>query len=141
MNANVNALYAEYLIHTDGDKAAAASLTLAVMLQESRPSIAPVATDRPMTPCELARHLRVTTHKVLNWIHRGELTATNVATCQSKRPRYRIGPNDLARFQQQRVSLRTQPSGEQTVRHGRPRRRSSMLPAMLSADTTATLGP
>ena len=39
MNAAVNSLYAEYLDHTGGDKAAAASLTLAAVMAERPPAV------------------------------------------------------------------------------------------------------
>jgi excisionase family DNA binding protein len=61
--------------------------------------------DRPWTPQRFARHLRVTHHKILQWIHSGELPATNIATRQRGRPRYRISADDLARFSQERASL------------------------------------
>jgi hypothetical protein len=44
MNPAVTQLYAEYLQHTDGDKAAAASLTLAaVMVEDRQPVLEPTA--------------------------------------------------------------------------------------------------
>lgn len=146
MNPTVHAIYCEYLERTDWDKSAAAALTLADVMQsrmdaqaaQPAPVADPLPTDRPVTPRELARHLRVTTHKVLEWIRSGELIAMNVATRQSKRPRYRIEAGDLAHFQQRRVSLMT-PNGEQTVRRGGRRRRSALLASGLPiAATNAT---
>ena len=42
--------------------------------------------------------------KVLGWIKRGELRAVNVATHTGGRPRYRIGPADLAIFEAARAA-------------------------------------
>jgi hypothetical protein len=65
MNAQVNALYAEYPEQT-GDTAAAAALTLADTMQrmlDAGPRT--TAPDQPMTVPEVAKLLRVTTMKVL----------------------------------------------------------------------------
>lgn len=56
MNAAVNALYAEYLEHTGGDKAAAASLTLAAVMFENGHSSSPPTS---LTPEEAAARLRL----------------------------------------------------------------------------------
>lgn len=58
MNAVVNALYAEYLEHTGGDKIAAATLTLAAVMQEERTPAEPAAA---LTVDEAAERLR--THR------------------------------------------------------------------------------
>ena len=58
MNAAVNTLYAEYLEHTGGDKAAAATLTLAAVMQEDRAPAQPAAA---LTVDEAAVRLR--THR------------------------------------------------------------------------------
>jgi len=50
MNAAVNTLYAEYLEHTGGDKAAAASLALAAVLQDSQAATAPTRTPADIEP-------------------------------------------------------------------------------------------
>jgi len=59
MNAAVNSLYAEYLEHTGGDKAAAATLTLAAVMQEDRAPAQPAAAA--LTVDEAAVRLR--THR------------------------------------------------------------------------------
>lgn len=60
MNAAVNTLYAEYLEHTGGDKAAAASLTLAAVLRDSQPAEPNIeATDRALSVVEAAERLHV----------------------------------------------------------------------------------
>lgn len=110
MNATVNALYADYLKYTDGDKAAAASLTLAAILCDRLIQLAP-GLDRPLTISEVAKLLRIQPNKVLNWVRDGELRGYNVATKQGKRPRYRINPEDLTDFQKRRTILQPVPKG------------------------------
>lgn len=51
-----------------------------------------------LTPPEVARLLRVDVMKVLAWVRRGELAAVNVASSQSKRPRWRISQTALDTF-------------------------------------------
>lgn len=58
MNAPVNALYAEYLEYTGGDKIATATLTLAAVMYEDR---APVQPTAALTVDEAAARLR--THR------------------------------------------------------------------------------
>ena len=58
MNAAVNALFAEYLEHTGGDRAAAATLTLAAVMQQERAPVQPAAA---LTVDEAAVRLR--THR------------------------------------------------------------------------------
>ena len=91
MNAAVNTLYAEYLEHTGGDKAAAASLALAAVLRDSysKPSEPPKpepADGRPLTVPEVAKHLRVSPDKVLGWIRSGALRAYNVTAKKTADP-------------------------------------------------------
>ena len=103
MNEFTLHLYNLYLQET-GDKVVAALLTLAT----HQTPAAPTTADRPMSVPEVARFLRVTTNKVLRWIHCGELPATNVATLSTGRGRYRVSHAGLAAFQQHRASLTTQ---------------------------------
>lgn len=118
MNAAVNALYAEYLEHTGGDRAAAASLALAAVLVKGSP--APDA-RRPLTLPEVARFLRVRPNKVLAWVRCGELRGYNVVARQgSKRPKYRVNPEDLEAFIRQRAAA---PKSE-----GRPARPHRSIP-------------
>ena len=70
MNAAVNALYAEYLDHTGGDKAAAASLTLAAMMAETGGKTPP---STALTVAEAARRLNVTRQTVYQMCQSGRL--------------------------------------------------------------------
>ena len=49
-----------------------------------------------LTPPEIAKLLRVSSEKVLNWIRKAELKAVNVS--EGFRPRYRIRREDLHLF-------------------------------------------
>lgn len=121
MNQAVEQLFTAYLRLVDGDKPAAANLVLADTLREYQPASSQPL-DKPMTVPEVSRLLRVTQNKILRWIHRGELPATNVATRNAGRPRYRISHADLATFQQHRASLTTQSVGTQRVIRRSPMR-------------------
>ncbi len=57
---------------------------------------------RTFTTSEIIKYLRVTKRTVLNWIHSGELRATNVSN--SARPRYRIEEADFEEFKLRRSS-------------------------------------
>lgn len=74
MNAAVNALYAEYLKHTGGDKAAAASLTLAAVLMDDRASPAPAA----LTAEEAAQRLNVNRETIYRLSRSGKLRGCRV---------------------------------------------------------------
>ena len=56
--------------------------------------------ERYLTPTLIATRLRVSPEKVLGWIRKGELRAVNVS--DSHRPRYRVSPDDLEAFLEQR---------------------------------------
>lgn len=93
MNATVYTIFREYLDKTQQDPAAAASLTLADVLQttldtQSQKAGPPAAeaAEQPMTVAEAARWLRIAPGKVLQWIHGGELPATNIATRDGPAP-------------------------------------------------------
>ena len=49
-----------------------------------------------LTPSEIAKELRVSQHKVLDWIHRAELRAVNVSN--GTRPQYRVSQEALDTF-------------------------------------------
>jgi excisionase family DNA binding protein len=105
LNTAIVNLYNQYLQHT-GDKVAAASLTLAELMQdEPSPALPPVLTTH-----HAAKMLRVSPDKILAWIRSGELRATNVASNTSGRPLYRIQAGDLAAFRHRPANV------------GRPRR-------------------
>lgn len=70
------------------------------------------ASERMLTPPEVARLMKVNADKVLDWIRRGELQAVNISN--GVRPRYRIEPSDLADFKLRRSSRAAVP-----VRRGR----------------------
>lgn len=48
-----------------------------------------------LSPPEIARRLRVRSHKVLGWIHSGRLRAIDISSGH-RRPRYRVHEADLA---------------------------------------------
>jgi hypothetical protein len=58
------------------------------------------------TPPQIARTRRIRVGKVLDWIRRGELVAVNLAEKRGGRPRWRISPEALERFDQTRSSRR-----------------------------------
>jgi excisionase family DNA binding protein len=58
-------------------------------------------TPTHLTPPVVAKKLSVSRDTVLNWIRNGELKASNIAQ-RGKRPRYRITPEALAKFEQMR---------------------------------------
>jgi excisionase family DNA binding protein len=130
MNDAVTQLYAEYLRHTDGDKSAAASLTLADMLRECQPVALAGATepsdrtavrpDAPLTVPEVAKLLRVRPDKVLSWIRSGRLRGYNVAERENGRPKYRVNPDDLRAFTQQRAVTQPAPKGRPVGRRRIP---------------------
>jgi excisionase family DNA binding protein len=62
-----------------------------------------------LTPPQVAKQLGVSPDKILAWIRKGELDATNVATVGSARPRYRISEEDLAKFQGTRQNVKPPP--------------------------------
>ncbi|MEN6367591.1 MAG: helix-turn-helix domain-containing protein [Thermoguttaceae bacterium] len=70
MNPAINSLYAEYLEHTNGDKAAAASLTLATTIAENGGKTPP---DTALTVAETARRLNVTRQTVYEMCQSGRL--------------------------------------------------------------------
>lgn len=85
MNAAVNALYAEYLEHTGGDKAAAASLALAAVLVESGSAVPAEATTESagndpysLTVDQAAEHLGISASKVYKMCSAGELCCFKV---------------------------------------------------------------
>ena len=55
-----------------------------------------------LTPRRVAQIMGVSAKKVRVWITTGQIKATNVSTDPAGRPRYRISPEDLTAFQEQR---------------------------------------
>lgn len=107
MNPAVNALYAEYLEHT-GDKAAAASLTLAATLRECAPAtpagVADPLLPRSLTVAQAAKRLGVGADRVYDLCRRGEVAHHRLGKA------IRILPEDLAAYEQQVVNASRQPS-------------------------------
>lgn len=56
------------------------------------------------TPPELAKQLGIEPAKVIGWIKSGELRAVNLATKQSRRPRWKISPDSFEEFTRPRES-------------------------------------
>lgn len=98
-------LYNDYLEQT-GSEVAAAILALdahhrAQPLRIHRDDAEPPAPQtEALTPPQIAKQLRVSHDKVLDWIRRGELKASNLAT--GARPRYVVTPDELAAFLKRR---------------------------------------
>ena len=120
MNDTTNTIYREYLDRTNGN-AAAAALTLADTMQRTldapkaelpTPPANPLTTPtKPLTVTEVAKFLRVAPTKVLSWIRSGRLRGYNVAERENSRPKFRVEPDDLAAFTQQRAITQPAPKG------------------------------
>lgn len=59
-----------------------------------------------LTPPQVAKQLGVSPDKILAWIRKGELRATNAATSQGGRPRYKISEENLTKFQEMRQNVK-----------------------------------
>ena len=64
------------------------------------------------TPGQLSRHLAVSVHKILSWIHDGSLTAINVGAKTTARPVFRIQRSDFDAFAAERASKRCAPASK-----------------------------
>jgi excisionase family DNA binding protein len=76
MNPAVNTLFAEYLEHTGGDKAAAASLTLAAVMQDYQPAApekSPPDDSGSLTVKEAAGRLKLSSKKIYQMCVAGQL--------------------------------------------------------------------
>jgi excisionase family DNA binding protein len=78
-----------------------------------------------LTPSEIARLLRVSSEKVLNWIRRAELKAVNVGN--GFRPRYRISRDALTAFL---AGREVQPPPERRRRKPQPPEGGPLDPAL-----------
>lgn len=58
---------------------------------------------RYLTAAEVAERLKIDKRKIIEWITSGELRAVNVATDTSQRPQWRIPPDAVIEFEQQRA--------------------------------------
>ena len=126
MNPTTWATYKEYLDRVNEPNAAAA-LTLANAMQtsrEDRPSAQP-ASGQPMTVPEVAKFLRVRPNKVLSWIRSGRLRGYNIAERENGRPKYRVNPDNLEAFMQQRAITQPAPKGRPPGQHGFQKHRGS----------------
>jgi excisionase family DNA binding protein len=81
--------------------------------------------QRYLTPPAIARRLGVSRDTVLGWIASGELRALNVAPRSSRRPRWRIAPEDLAAFELARAANAPPPA---TPRRRRAKTEAGVIP-------------
>ena len=64
-----------------------------------------------LTIAEVAAQLRCGQDKVLAWVNRKELEAINIANAGTRRPQWRIRPDDLAQFESVRSSRGSEAAG------------------------------
>jgi excisionase family DNA binding protein len=97
MNAAVNSLYAEYLEHTGGDKAAAASLALAAVLVENGGTTPPLTGTTPpltaLTVAQAAKRLAVTQKTIYGMCQDGRLRSFRVGRA------VRVPAEEIARME------------------------------------------
>jgi excisionase family DNA binding protein len=111
MNATTWTIYREYLDRTEGDKAAAASLTLADALQATLELRQPdPATPSALTVAEAAQRLKVATNTVYDMVERGELRHHRIGRT------IRILPADIDAYQKQGTEA-TRPRSQQGRYH------------------------
>ncbi len=96
MNNQVVSEYNEFLKLTGGDKAAAASLTLAAALRECQPTGAAEPADRALTVAEAADRLNISPQTVYDLVSRGELSHHRVGGRT-----IRFLPADIKEYQRQ----------------------------------------
>ncbi len=72
-----------------------------------------------LRPSEIAGRYGIDVGKVLGWIRSGELSAINIASTTSGRPRYCIDPEALKVFERRR-SVTTPPKGSRSRRRHKP---------------------
>ena len=78
MDPQVNALYTAYLDHTGGDKAAAASLTLAAVMQSNADRVEATLPDQMLTVIQAAKRLQLSTATVYARCMAGSLRSVRV---------------------------------------------------------------
>ena len=101
MNTSVQHIFHDYLGLTDGDKAAAASLTLAAVMVESRIEPPANSNEASLTVKDAAAKLRVSTRRIYELCGAGELRAFKVGRS------LRIAPEALDDYrQQQSITVR-----------------------------------
>ena len=117
MNAAVNTLYAEYLDHTGGDKAAAASLALAAVLVDDRAAPMPAA----VTADEAAGRLRVNRATIYRLNASGKLRGCRVGGA------LRFPLEEIERFEKEGGAARPRQPTPPTIfkRHTIKRRHAS----------------
>jgi excisionase family DNA binding protein len=76
------------------------------------------AASKMLTVRDVAGMRGVSADVVLAWIHSGELTAVNSAAGVGGRPRWRIDPDDLAKFVRRRTHMTPPPK---VRRGGKPK--------------------
>jgi excisionase family DNA binding protein len=102
MNDAVMQRYAEYLQET-GDKAAAASLTLAaVMAETGQPGVQP---SRALTVAEAAERLRISQDTVYALVAKGELPHHRIGKGRS----IRFSTDDLAEYERRMAEATRRP--------------------------------
>lgn len=69
-----------------------------------------MATEKWITPRQIARQRGISPEKVLGWIRRGELRAYDLSSRPGGRPRWHIRPADLERFDQGRLAQPVDPA-------------------------------
>jgi excisionase family DNA binding protein len=79
--------------------------------------MSPTTSHRKLTPPEIAELLRVKPERVRAWIRSGRLRAIDVSQPGSTRPRFRIDPADLEKFE---ASLVVSPPRPKPVRRRKP---------------------
>jgi excisionase family DNA binding protein len=97
MNPHVQQVFHDYLGLTNGDQAAAASLTLATVMMERRGEDPSPSASAPQTVKEAATHLRVSTRRIYELCAAGELQAFKIGRS------LRIAPEALANYQQKQA--------------------------------------
>jgi excisionase family DNA binding protein len=104
VNAAVNTLYAEYLEHTGGDKAAAASLALADLMQRTLDAGTPPPTGQSLTVKEAAVSLHVSPSCIYELCESGKLSSFKVGRV------LRIHPEAIDDYRRQgTISCRQEP--------------------------------
>jgi hypothetical protein len=73
---------------------------------------------RYITPPALAKLWQCKPSKIITWIRNGELEAINMARDPGGRPRYRITPEAIKKFEQRRTA---QPAPKQPRRYRKPK--------------------
>jgi excisionase family DNA binding protein len=104
MNAAVTQLYQAYLQHT-GDSAAAASLTLADVMQSNADQAKTAPPDQSLTVADAAVRLRISTETIYELVARGELNHHRIGRGRS----IRFRPADIQEYQRRMAEATRRP--------------------------------